>query len=102
MEASARAEDADGLGTIRTRVPGRLDRLPWSRFHWRVVIGLGIVWILDGLEVTIVGFLAPTLVTPGSGIEFTDSHIALGAIALRRWGLCWSAFLRAAHRPLRS
>ena len=42
-------------GTIKTRIPGRLDRLPWSRFHWMVVIGLGTVWILDGLEVTIVG-----------------------------------------------
>ena len=36
-------------GTIETRIPGRLDRLPWSRWHWLVVIGLGTVWILDGL-----------------------------------------------------
>src|SRR5262245_54572825 len=43
------------LGTIRTRVPARLDRLPWSSWHWMVVIGLGTVWILDGLEVTLVG-----------------------------------------------
>ena len=42
-------------GTIRTQIPARLDRLPWSRFHWKVIIGLGTVWILDGLEVTIVG-----------------------------------------------
>ena len=42
-------------GTIKTKVPARLDRLPWSRFHWLVVVGLGTVWILDGLEVTIVG-----------------------------------------------
>ena len=39
-------------GTIETRIPRRLDRLPWSRWHWLVVIGLGTVWILDGLEVT--------------------------------------------------
>jgi hypothetical protein len=39
--------------TIETRIPSRLDRLPWSRFHWMIVIGLGTVWILDGLEVTI-------------------------------------------------
>ncbi|MGI9097476.1 MAG: hypothetical protein ACR2H2_03115 [Solirubrobacteraceae bacterium] len=38
--------------TIRTDVPARLDRLPWTSFHRRVVIGLGTVWILDGLEVT--------------------------------------------------
>ena len=62
---------------METRIPARLDRLPWSRFHWRVVFGLGIVWILDGLEVTIVGFLAPTLVTSGSGIDFTNSDVAL-------------------------
>ena len=43
------------LKTIRTQIPARLDRLPWSRFHWRIVAGLGTVWILDGLEVTIVG-----------------------------------------------
>jgi hypothetical protein len=42
-------------GTIETRIPGRLDRLPWSRWHWLVVIGLGTVWVPDGLEVTIVG-----------------------------------------------
>lgn len=34
---------------IETAIPARLDRLPWSRFHWLVVIGLGAVWILDGL-----------------------------------------------------
>ena len=48
-------------GTITTQVPARLDRLPWSRFHWRVVIGLGAVWILDGLEVTMVGNVASRL-----------------------------------------
>ena len=42
-------------GQITTDIPARLDRLPWSRWHWMVVIGLGTVWILDGLEVTIVG-----------------------------------------------
>jgi MFS family permease len=67
------------LGTIRTRIPARLDRLPWSRFHWRVVIGLGTVWILDGLEVTIIGFLAPTLVAKGSGVDLTNSDIAFAA-----------------------
>lgn len=41
-------------GTIETLIPARLDRLPWSRFHWRVIFGLGGVWILDGLEVTMV------------------------------------------------
>jgi hypothetical protein len=42
--------------------------VPWSRFHWRVVLGLGTVWILDGLEVTIVGAIAPRLTESGSGL----------------------------------
>lgn len=43
---------------FETDVPARLDRLPWARFHWLVVFALGITWILDGLEVTLVGSLA--------------------------------------------
>ncbi len=62
-------------GTIRTRIPARLDRLPWSRFHWLVVIGLGTVWILDGLEVTIVGSIASQLTKPGSGISISTAQI---------------------------
>lgn len=44
--------------TIETDVPARLDRLPWARFHWLVVMALGVTWILDGLEVTMVGSLS--------------------------------------------
>jgi MFS family permease len=47
--------------TITTRIPGRMDRLPWSRWHWLVVLGLGTAWILDGVEVTIVGAIASRL-----------------------------------------
>ena len=89
MEAHAERSDAE-LRTIETKIPARLDRLPWSSFHWRVVIGLGVVWILDGLEVTIVGFLAPTLVEPGSGIELTEGDIAL-AQAIYVAGACSGA-----------
>jgi hypothetical protein len=46
---------------IITDIPARLDRLPWSRFHLLVVVALGITWILDGLEVTIVGAIGPVL-----------------------------------------
>jgi hypothetical protein len=35
--------------TVETNIPARLDRLPWSRWHWMIVFGLGTVWILDGL-----------------------------------------------------
>jgi MFS family permease len=46
---------------VETDIPARMDRLPWSRWHWLVVVALGITWLLDGLEVTIVGSIAPTL-----------------------------------------
>jgi MFS family permease len=49
---------------VTTSIPARLDRLPWSRWHWRVVIALGVSWLLDGLEVTVVGSLAPALQRP--------------------------------------
>jgi MFS family permease len=67
--------------TIETRIPARLDRLPWSRFHWNVIIGLGTVWILDGLEVTIVGSVASRLIEKGSGITITTAQIGLAAAA---------------------
>jgi MFS family permease len=63
------------LRTIETRIPARLDRLPWSRWHWMVVVGLGTVWILDGLEVTIVGSIASRLTEPGSGLELSASQV---------------------------
>lgn len=65
--------------TITTQVPARLDRLPWSRFHWRVVIGLGGVWILDGLEVTMVGNVAARLVQHDSGIDISAAQIGVAA-----------------------
>lgn len=46
---------------VETDLPARLDRLPWSRWHWRVVIALGVTWLLDGLEVTLVGAVANVL-----------------------------------------
>ena len=79
-----------GLRTIRTDIPGRLDRLPWSRFHWRVVYGLGTVWILDGLEVTIVGAIASRLTERGSGIEMTAADIGTAA-AIYVAGACLGA-----------
>jgi MFS family permease len=70
---------SDVYRIIRTSIPARLDRLPWSRFHWRIVIGLGTVWILDGLEVTIVGAIAPRLTEAGSGIDLTSADIGTAA-----------------------
>jgi MFS family permease len=52
------------MSAISTDIPARLDRLPWSAWHWRVVIALGVSWLLDGLEVTVVGSLGPALQRP--------------------------------------
>ena len=67
------------LKRIETQVPARIDRLPWSKFHWRVVFGLGLVWILDGLEVTMVGNVAARLTEDGSGIDISAGQIGLAA-----------------------
>ncbi|HEV7195256.1 MAG TPA: MFS transporter [Pedococcus sp.] len=45
---------AESGGGLRSLVPARLDRLPWAKFHWMVVVGLGVSWILDGLEIQLV------------------------------------------------
>ena len=75
---SAHAE-ADGLGTVETKIPARMDRLPWSRWHWTVVFGLGLVWVLDGLEVTIVGIIGSRLTEDDSGLTLTASQVTLAA-----------------------
>jgi MFS family permease len=79
-------------GTVQTTVPGRLDRLPWSKWHWMVLIGLGTVWILDGLEVTIVGAVGSTLTKAGSGISITTAQIG-DAAGIYVAGACTGALL---------
>src|SRR4051794_19944047 len=80
------------LATIETQVPARLDRLPWARFHWRVVIGLGTVWILDGLEVTIVGSIASRLTEKGSGLQLSTGQVGTAA-AFYVAGACLGALV---------
>jgi MFS family permease len=63
-----------------TDIPARLDRLPWSRFHWLIVIALGITWILDGLEVTLVGSLSGAI-TGDKHIGISDAQIGFAASA---------------------
>jgi len=60
-ETGERRRLEPAAGTIETDIPARLDRLPWGRFHSLVVAALGITWILDGLEVTLVGAVAGAL-----------------------------------------
>jgi MFS family permease len=86
---SAQAETIE-TQTIETAIPGRLDRLPWSRFHWLVIGGLGTVWILDGLEVTIVGSIASRLTEKGSGISLGAGSIGTAA-AIYVAGACLGA-----------
>jgi MFS family permease len=54
------SETTSGPG-IRSLIPARIDRLPWSRFHTKLVMALGVAWILDGLEITIASNVAPDL-----------------------------------------
>ena len=71
---------------IETDIPARLDRLTWSGFHTRVVLALGITWILDGLEVTLAGTLSgalkesPTLRFSNFDIGFANSAYLAGAV----------------------
>jgi MFS family permease len=70
---------------IETDIPARLDRLPWGRFHTTIVLGLGVTWILDGLEVTLVGAIG--------GALKQDRLLALSDFEV---GLAGSAYLAGA------
>src|SRR5256886_274737 len=64
--------------TIESYVPARLDRLPWSRWHWLIVISLGATWIFDGLEVTLAGSLGGIL-TRRETLGLTDTEVGATA-----------------------
>src|SRR5262245_51593845 len=49
---------------VRSLVPARMDRLPWSGFHWRVVIALGITWVLEGVEIGLASAIGGVLSNP--------------------------------------
>ena len=89
--SSATATD-DGL--IETNIPFRLDALYWSGFHTRVVLALGITWILDGLEVTLAGALSgalkdsPTLQFSNFDVGLANSSYLAGAV-LGAFGFGW-------------
>jgi MFS family permease len=93
MSSTATTDTAvSDASVIETDIPARLDRLPWSRFHWLVVLGLGTVWILDGLEVTIVGSIGARLIEPGSGVGLNASTIGTAA-AIYVAGACLGALV---------
>ncbi len=66
----------DESQSFSTDIPARMDRLPWSRWHWMVVLALGITWIIDGLEVTLVGAVGVVLKDPKT-LHFRDEQIGL-------------------------
>jgi MFS family permease len=74
------ADDRGQGAVFSTDVPARLDRLPWSRFHWLVCAGLGVTWILDGLEVTLVGSLGPAIHESPS-LRLSETEVGLTASA---------------------
>jgi MFS family permease len=79
---------------IETSIPARLDSLRWSGFHTRVVLALGITWILDGLEVTLAGALSgalkesPALHFTNFDVGFSNSAYLAGAV-LGALGFGW-------------
>jgi MFS family permease len=77
--------------TVFTDLPARLDALPWSRFHWRVVTALGITWILDGLEVTIVGSLGSVLQEPET-LGLSAAQVGWAATSYIAGAICGALF----------
>src|SRR5436853_2547919 len=63
---------------VRSLIPARIDRLPWSPFHTRMVIALGVAWILDGLEITVASSVTSVL-TQSNTLHLSSA--AAGAIA---------------------
>jgi MFS family permease len=61
---------------VRSTIPARLDRLKWSPFHTRMVLGLGVAWILDGLEITIASAVTGVL-TQSNTLHLTSAEVGL-------------------------
>jgi hypothetical protein len=67
-----------GAAVVRSLIPARPDRLPWTRFHTRLIMALGTAWILDGLEITLAGAVAGVLTNADTLLL---SLAAVGAVA---------------------
>jgi MFS family permease len=72
--------------SFETDIPDRLDRLPWTKFHWLLVTALGVTWVLDGLEATVVAAIGPVLLEPAtlhlkiSQVGLSQSMYLAGAV----------------------
>jgi MFS family permease len=83
QERAARERSSGGSATasvVTTRIPARLERLPWGRFHMLVVAALGVTWILDGLEVTLAGSVGAAL-KASPALRFSDPEVGLAGSA---------------------
>jgi MFS family permease len=89
MDAAGRTGGQPLDRPVISDIPARLDRLPWSRFHWLVVVALGITWILDGLEVTIAGAVAGAL---QHSLRLSPTEIGLSASAYLAGAVLGAAF----------
>src|SRR5271170_4189676 len=78
MTTQSAVSTTDGPN-IRSLIPARIDRLPWSRFFTKLVIALGIAWILDGLEITIAANVGPDLTL------HSTLNLGAGAVADIAW-----------------
>ena len=79
---TATPDTTSSSSAIRSLIPARIDRLPWSRFHTRLVMALGVAWILDGLEITIASNVSPDLT------EKATLHLSVaGAADIATWYL---------------
>ncbi|MBE0613057.1 MAG: MFS transporter [Burkholderiales bacterium] len=78
QEHVSAAPDPHNASTVHTDIPARLDRLPWSRFHWLLVFALGASWAIDGLEVTLKGAISGVLQDPAT---LYLSSVEIGALA---------------------
>ena len=72
---STAPHDVNSQGAIRSLVPARIDRLRWSRFHTRLVMALGVAWVLDGLEITIAGN-ATSIISKPQALHLSSSGVA--------------------------
>jgi MFS family permease len=76
----ARSTDRPDGSIVETDIPARLDRLPWGPFHTRVVVALGVTWVLDGLEVTIAGAISGALKESPS-LHFSNTDVGIASSA---------------------
>jgi len=76
---------------IETNIPERMDQLPWSRWHVRIITALGTSWLLDGLEVTLVGSLSGILESK-NGLSLTDPQVTAAATIYLAGAVCGALF----------